>query len=126
MQIPLHAKRYAFTQVVKLSPIAASKLLYWNKFKTRLNLENPKTFNEKLMWLKLFEDVEFKRRFTDKVKAREYMITVGYNYLLPPLIGIFDEIDGGASTNNFYVLLHSPALLLSSKSQFFALQTTPS
>ncbi|AMO84771.1 hypothetical protein B857_00079 [Solibacillus isronensis B3W22] len=93
MQIPVHAKRYAFTQVVKLSPIAASKILYWNRFKTRLNLENPKTFNEKLMWLKLFEDVEFKRRFTDKVKAREYMITVGYNYLLPPLIGIFDEIE---------------------------------
>lgn len=93
MQIPAQSKRYVLKQIVKLSPIAASKLLYWNTFKTRLNLENPKTFNEKLMWLKLFEDVEFKRRFTDKVKAREYMITVGYNYLLPPLIGIFDEVE---------------------------------
>lgn len=45
------------------------------------------------MWLKLFEDVEFKRRFTDKVKAREYMITMGYSHLLVPLIGIFDEVE---------------------------------
>lgn len=93
MQLPKQAKRYAFTQIVKLSPISASKLLYWKTFKNRLNLENPQTFNEKLMWLKLFEDVEFKRRFTDKVKAREYMITLGYSTLLVPIIGIFDEVE---------------------------------
>lgn len=93
MQIPAQAKRYAFTQIVKLSPIAASKILYWRAFSTRLNLENPQTFNEKLMWLKLFEDVEFKKRFTDKVKAREYLIMLGYSHLLAPIIGIFDAVE---------------------------------
>ncbi|WP_274309522.1 ATP-grasp fold amidoligase family protein [Solibacillus daqui] len=93
MKLPIQAKRYAFSQIVKLSPIVGSKLLFWKTFKYRLNLENPQTFTEKLMWLKLFEDVEFKRRFTDKVKAREYMITLGYSHLLVPTIGIFDEVD---------------------------------
>lgn len=93
MKLSTRAKRYAFARIVKLSPIAGSKLLFWKTFNYRLNLGNPQTFTEKLMWLKLFEDVEFKRRFTDKVKAREYMITLGYSHLLVPIIGVFDEVD---------------------------------
>lgn len=93
MKLPTQAKHYAFSRIVKVSPIVGSKLLFWKTFKYRLNLEKPQTFTEKLMWLKLFEDVEFKRRFTDKVKAREYMITMGYSHLLVPLIGIFDEVE---------------------------------
>lgn len=93
MNLSTQAKRYAFSRIVKVSPIAASKLLYWQTFKQRLNLQNPQTFTEKLMWLKLFENVEFKRRFTDKVRAREYMITLGYSHLLVPIIGIFDEVE---------------------------------
>lgn len=93
MKLPTQAKHYAFSRIVKVSPIVGSKLLFWKTFKHRLNLEKPQTFTEKLMWLKLFEDVEFKRRFTDKVKAREYMITMGYSHLLVPLTGIFDEVE---------------------------------
>ncbi|MEK4698953.1 ATP-grasp fold amidoligase family protein [Solibacillus sp. FSL R7-0668] len=93
MKLSTQAKHYAFSRIVKVSPVVGSKLLYWKTFKHRLNLESPQTFTEKLMWLKLFEDVEFKRRFTDKVKMREYMITLGYSHLLVPLIGIFDEVE---------------------------------
>ncbi|MEK3766882.1 ATP-grasp fold amidoligase family protein [Solibacillus sp. FSL K6-4121] len=93
MQTTLKAKRFTFAQIVKLSPVFASKLLFWKTFKHTLNLGNPQTFNEKLMWLKLFEDVEFKVRFTDKVKMREYMIALGYSHLLVPIIGIFEEVE---------------------------------
>ncbi|MBD8031829.1 MULTISPECIES: ATP-grasp fold amidoligase family protein [Solibacillus] len=93
MQTTLRAKRFTFAQIVKLSPIFASRMLFWKTFKYNLNLENPQTFSEKLMWLKLFEDVEFKVRFTDKVKMREYMIALGYSHLLVPIIGIFEEIE---------------------------------
>ena len=93
MQTLLEAKQYTFVQLVKISPIMASKFLYWRTFKRRLNLENPQTFNEKLMWLKLFEDIEFKAKFTDKVEARNYLTSSGYTHLLVPIISIFDRVE---------------------------------
>lgn len=93
MQTLLEAKQFTFVQLVKISPIMASKLLYWKTFKRRLNLDNPQTFNEKLMWLKLFEDIEFKTKFTDKVEARNYLISAGYPHLLVPIIDIFDRVE---------------------------------
>ena len=93
MQIFLKAKHYTFTKIVKRSPTVASKLLYWRTFKRRLNLENPQTFNEKLMWLKLYEDSELKTKFTDKVEVRKYISSLGFDNLLVPVIDIADRVE---------------------------------
>lgn len=61
-----------------------------------LNLENPKTFNEKLQWLKLYNRKSEYTIMVDKYKVREYIKNkIGEEYLIP-LIGIWnstDEID---------------------------------
>lgn len=71
--------------------------LYLNwKFKLvlgySLDLKNPKTFNEKLNWLKLYD---FKAEYTtyvDKYLVREYIKkTIGEEYLIP-LVGIYNSI----------------------------------
>ena len=93
MQVLSDAKSFVFAKIVKRSPIVASKLLYWKKFKRRLNLENPQTFNEKLMWLKLFEDNTLKTKFTDKVEVRKYLSTLGFENLLVPIIDIADRVE---------------------------------
>lgn len=61
-----------------------------------LNLVTPKTFNEKLNYLKMNDRNELASVVADKVAVRDYVSnTIGANYLTP-LIGVYDnakEID---------------------------------
>ncbi|PWM79661.1 MAG: glycosyltransferase [Phascolarctobacterium sp.] len=74
------------------------KLKLWYYFRTGrvLDLENPKTLNEKIQWLKLYDSTPLKTKLADKYLVREYIKEkIGEEYLVP-LLGIwnsFDEID---------------------------------
>lgn len=61
-----------------------------------LNLDNPKTFNEKLQWLKLYDRKKEYTKMVDKYEVKEYVSNIiGEEYIIPT-IGIynsFDEID---------------------------------
>lgn len=57
------------------------------------NLENPKTFNEKLQWLKLNDIREEYAEMVDKSTAKDYVRQIiGDDYLIPTL-GIWDNFD---------------------------------
>ena len=70
----------------------------------KLNLKNPKTFNEKLQWLKLYDRNPAYTQMVDKYAVREYIKnTIGEEYLIP-LLGVwdsFDEIDFNTLPNQF-------------------------
>ena len=70
----------------------------------KLDLENPKTFNEKLQWLKLHDRNPAYTQMVDKYAVREYIKnTIGEKYLIP-LLGVwdsFDEIDFDKLPNQF-------------------------
>lgn len=76
----------------------AEELKNWYLLSTgkTLDLENPKTYNEKIQWLKLYEHDERKTRLSDKYLVREWVKeTIGEKYLVP-LLGVwkcFDDID---------------------------------
>lgn len=80
------------------------KLYYRLNVKRKLNLKNPKTFNEKLQWLKFNDRDPFYAVVVDKYKVREYIKeTIGEKYLIP-LIGdwdCFDDIDFEKLPNKF-------------------------
>lgn len=58
-----------------------------------LDLENPKTFNEKLQWLKLYNRKPEYTILVDKYKVREYIANkIGEEYLIP-LLGVWDDPD---------------------------------
>lgn len=61
--------------------------------KEKLNLKNPKTFNEKLQWLKL-NDRKFEyTKMVDKFEAKEYVRKIiGDEYIIPT-IGIYDNFN---------------------------------
>lgn len=72
------------------------KLLYKNRMKKTLNLNNPQTYNEKLQWIKLYDRKPEYTELVDKamVKAKVGKI-IGNQYIIPTL-GIWDsfkEID---------------------------------
>lgn len=69
-----------------------------------LNLENPKTFNEKIQWLKLFYHNPIITKCTDKYLVRDYIKEkIGDKYLIP-LLGVWDrpeDIDFDKLPNKF-------------------------
>ena len=69
-----------------------------------LNLKNPKTFNEKLQWLKLYDRKPEYTMMVDKYRVREYIAkTIGEEYLIP-LLGVWedpDDIDFDALPDQF-------------------------
>lgn len=70
----------------------------WYKRRTgkNLNLDAPKSFNEKIQWLKLYDNSPLKTKLADKYAVREWIKDeIGDDYLIP-LLGVwnsFDEID---------------------------------
>lgn len=65
------------------------------KFKTgkNLNLNNPKTFCEKIQWLKLYQSTPEKTRLADKILVRDYVKEKIGSYYLKPVVGIYDSFE---------------------------------
>lgn len=57
------------------------------------NIERPRTFNEKLLWLKRHHRDPAMRPFADKVAARAAATAAVPELRLPDLIGIFESVD---------------------------------
>ena len=58
-----------------------------------LHLNPPKTFNEKLQWLKLHNRKPIFTQMVDKYEARKYIADrVGEEYLIP-LLGVWNDVD---------------------------------
>ena len=58
-----------------------------------LDLENPKTYNEKLQWLKLYDRRPEYGNMVDKYEAKKYVAErIGKQYIIPTL-GVWDKFD---------------------------------
>lgn len=106
----LHTPRI-FMKKIQSSPVfkylpdeLALKIQYKNIFLKDLDLENPKTFNEKLQWLKLYNRKPEYTKMVDKYEAKKYVASViGEEYIIPTY-GVwdsFDDIDFDKLPNQF-------------------------
>lgn len=69
------------------------QMYYFAHFKKFCNLKNPKTYNEKLNWLKLHDKNPIYTRIVDKFEAKEYVKNIiGDQYIIPTL-GVWDNFD---------------------------------
>lgn len=70
------------------------KLMYKVMTGQKLDLNNPKTFNEKLQWLKLYDRNPLYTTLVDKFAVREYIKDkIGEEYLIPLLGGPWKSVD---------------------------------
>lgn len=81
----------------KFAPYVSDKTFLKVKFRLlmgyKLNLNEPKTFNEKLQWLKLNDIHPEYTPMVDKVEAKKYVASqVGSRYIIPTL-GVWDSVD---------------------------------
>lgn len=67
------------------------QLLYRRIFNKKLDLNNPKSFNEKLQWIKLYDRRPEYTTMVDKYAVKEYVAgKIGKKYIIPTL-GIWDK-----------------------------------
>lgn len=80
------------------------KYMYGVMVEKKLDLKSPKTFNEKLQWLKLYNRNPEYCKLVDKYEVKKYIAeTIGEEYVIPTL-GVYDsfeEIDFDALPNQF-------------------------
>lgn len=69
------------------------KLMFFATMNRRLNLKDPKTFNEKLQWLKLYNRKPEYTQMVDKYAVKKYVADrIGEEYIIPSL-GVWDSFD---------------------------------
>ena len=88
----------------RLPDEACLKLKFRLRMGKKLDLKEPKTFNEKLQWLKLYDRKPEYTTMVDKAAAKEYVAEkIGRHYIIPTL-GVwetFDDIDFDALPDQF-------------------------
>ena len=75
-----------FNLLYKVSPEADLKVLFLLKQHYALDLKNPKTYNEKLQWIKLYDKNQLMPKCCDKYTVREYVKQQGCEEILNYLI----------------------------------------
>lgn len=79
--------------IIKVSDRFFLEFLYKMKYKKKIDLENPKTFNEKLQWLKLYNRNPEYTKMADKYEAKKYVANIiGEEYIIPTL-GAWDKFE---------------------------------
>ena len=82
------------------------KLLYWIELGKLCNFNKPKTFQEKLQWLKLHDRKPVYHQMVDKYDAKKFIAErVGEEYVVPT-IGVwdrFEDIDFASLPNQFII-----------------------
>ena len=80
------------------------QLKFFKNFHRFPNLKNPKTFNEKLQWLKLYDRNPYYTKLVDKYEVKKIVADIiGEEYIIPTL-GIWDnanDIDFDSLPNKF-------------------------
>ena len=70
-------------------------LTHWYQMMTgkKLDLKHPKTFNEKIQWLKIFDRNPLKTQLVDKYAVKDWVKSkIGEEYVVP-LLGVYDKFD---------------------------------
>jgi O-antigen ligase len=76
-----------------LSDKAFVSMKYRMSLGKKLDLENPRTYNEKLQWLKLYDRKKTYSSLVDKYEVRDYIArSIGVEYLIP-LVGVYERVE---------------------------------
>ena len=69
------------------------QLKYIKFFGRKFDSKNPKTFNEKLQWLKLHDRKDIYSTMVDKLAVKEYAANILGNEHIIPILGVYDKFD---------------------------------
>lgn len=68
--------------------------LFYYKVGYKLNLDNPRSYNEKIQWLKLYDHNPLYTRVVDKAEAKEYVKEIlGNDNIIIPTIAVYNSVE---------------------------------
>jgi hypothetical protein len=67
------------------------KILFYLHMGRKLDLKNPKTLNEKMQWLKLYDHRPEYKYMVDKITAKDYATKMLGSQYVVPLLGVWDK-----------------------------------
>lgn len=81
--------------LLKLSPTLYLKIIYKRAMGEKLNLRNPRNFNEKIQWLKLrdYPNNELVIECADKYRMHNYLARKGLSQYSVKILGHFDKFN---------------------------------
>lgn len=81
--------------LTKISPLLNTKVVYFMKFKKRINLKNPQTLDEKIQYLKFHDYYQnpLVTQCADKYAVRDYVKQCGCEEILNELYYAWDSVD---------------------------------
>ncbi|MCI4444761.1 MAG: glycosyl transferase [Candidatus Aminicenantes bacterium] len=80
-----------FATLYNISPFLLVSYHYYKARQKKLVLDNPVTFEDKLIWLMLYWNHPLKTVCADKYACRDYVKALGLEHLLPPLYGVYQN-----------------------------------
>lgn len=87
----VHLNNTSFTRFIP--DVLCLKCIYRDQTGKRLDLKNPKGFNEKLQWLKLYNHQPQYNNLVDKFEAKNFVAgIIGEDYIIPSL-GVWEDIE---------------------------------
>lgn len=84
-------RNYRRDRFNKLSDEEFAQMMYKEHTGEGLDLKNPRTFDEKVWYLKLHERDPLQTKCTDKYEVREYVEECGLGHILNEVYGIYDS-----------------------------------
>lgn len=81
--------------LTRISPKLNTDVTYYFKFHRRLDLNDPKTLNEKILWLKFntYWNNSLVKQCADKYCVREYIKEKKCSEILNDLIGVYESVE---------------------------------
>lgn len=77
----------------RMDDVSYLRLKYLAMMGKQLDLESPRTFNEKLQWLKLYDRKPEYTKMVDKYEVKKYVAEkIGEQYIIPT-IGVYDRFE---------------------------------
>ena len=88
-------KHVVVSAMTLISPMLNTRFIYRLKFGKSLDLNNPKTLNDKILWLKFntYKNNPLIKQCADKLAVREYVESRGEAQLLNKLIGYYERVE---------------------------------
>ena len=91
MQKLFHTKWYR--NLIDNNPRRAIGLYYFKNFGHFVNWKNPKSLNEKILWLSVYSDTSLWAKYSDKYEVREYLDNLGYKNFQTTLYGVWEKVE---------------------------------
>lgn len=100
----IRIKRHFFSKRVFDNFVDEENYLSRKFFNYKFDCSNPRTFNEYLVWIKLFYKNDLWKKCADKIGSKEFLRSIGLGDYLPSTYGVYHstkEIDLNSLPNKF-------------------------